>query len=146
MDEDETTNSSTQTVPNAELIKELLEMVNMFLHGSYWFMVISATLTKYQMPSLATATEQRGELCWGSAQMILLWVINVTGTVQLADIIQPKIGEEITAEDAVGKWDQVDKWLLKNLEKILEKVEGKKMSLEQLMRELVERQATYISD
>ena len=63
MDEEETTNSSTQNVANGELVRELLELVNIFLHASYWFMVISATLTKFKMSGLTKATKKRGKLC-----------------------------------------------------------------------------------
>ena len=119
----EDNDASTQT-PNlleAETITSILELANMFLHSSYWFLVLSITLTRLDLSGLAWAAKQRDLLCRESATTIYSWILGKGGKVQLADIAVPVLEEKEnpTAENLVKKWDQLDKWLETKMEQIL---------------------------
>ena len=143
---DDAKNDSTQTVPDAEATKELLELANMFLHSSYWFLMLSITLTRLDLSGLAWAAKQKDMVCREAAMTILSWIMETGGRVELADIARPRMGENITAEYAVRKWDHVDRWLERETEKMLEKAVEVNTGMEEMLRKILEtiRNLTFL--
>ena len=134
--------ASTQTPnhPEAETITSILELANMFLHSSYWFLVLSITLTRLDLSGLAWAAKQRDLLCRESATTIYSWILGKGGKIQLADIAVPVLEEKEnpTAENLVKKWDQLDKWLETKMEQILLTLgKGDDTGLEEMLRNLM---------
>ena len=132
--------ASTQTpnLPEAETITSILELANMFLHSSYWFLVLSITLTRLDLSGLAWAAKQRDLLCRESATTIYSWILGKGGKIQLADIAVPVLEENPTAENLVKKWDQLDKWLETKMEQILLTLgKGDDTGLEEMLRNLM---------
>ena len=134
--------ASTQTpnLPEAETITSILELANMFLHSSYWFLVLSITLTRLDLSGLAWAAKQRDLLCRESATTIYSWILGKGGKIQLADIAMPVLEEKEnpTAENLVKKWDQLDKWLETKMEQILLTLgKGDDTGLEEMLRNLM---------
>ena len=134
--------ASTQTpnLPEAETITSILELANMFLHSSYWFLVLSITLTSLDLSGLAWAAKQRDLLCRESATTIYSWILGKGGKIQLADIAVPVLEEKEnpTAENLVKKWDQLDKWLETKMEQILLTLgKGDDTGLEEMLRNLM---------
>ena len=134
--------ASTQTpnLPEAETITSILELANMFLHSSYWFLVLSITLTRLDLSGLAWAAKQRDLLCRESATTIYSWILGKGGKIQLADIAVPVLEEKEnpTAENLVKKWDQLDKWLETKMEQILLTLDkGDDTGLEEMLRNLM---------
>ena len=134
--------ASTQTpnLPEAETITSILELANMFLHSSYWFLVLSITLTRLDLSGLAWAAKQRDLLCRESATTIYSWILGKGGKIQLADIAVPVLEEKEnpTAENLVKKWDQLDKWLETKMEQILLTLgKGDDTGLEEMLRNLM---------
>ena len=141
-DNDVSKDDSTQTpnLPEAETITSILELANMFLHSSYWFLVLSITLTSLDLSGLAWAAKQRDLLCRESATTIYSWILGKGGKIQLADIAVPVLEEKEnpTAENLVKKWDQLDKWLETKMEQILLTLgKGDDTGLEEMLRNLM---------
>ena len=135
---DDAKNDSTQTVPDAEATKELLELANMFLHSSYWFLMLSITLTRLDLSGLAWAAKQKDMVCREAAMTILSWIMKSGGRVELADISRPRMRENMTAEYAVRKWDQVDRWLEMEIEKMVERAVEMNTGMEEMLRKILE--------
>ena len=131
---DDAKNDSTQTVPDAEATTELLELANMFLHSCYWFLMLSTTLTRLDLSGLAWAAKQKDMVCREAAMTILSWIMKSGGRVELADISRPRMRENMTAEYAVRKWDQVDRWLGRETENMLEKVVVINFRMQEMLR------------
>ena len=131
---------STQTIEAPDIdYFDLLNLANMFLHSSYWFLMLSITLTRLDLTGLAWAAKQKDTVCRESAMTILCWIMERGGRVELADIARPRMGGDLTAEYVVRKWDEVDRWLEKEMEKMVEKVEGIDSGLEDMLRNLLEK-------
>ena len=123
---DATKDDSTQTmdVPDAEVTKSILELANMFLHSSYWFLMLSITLNRLDLSGMAWAAKQKDIFCRESAMTIMSEVLDMGGRVELADIAKPRKEEDQTAEYVLRKWGQLDMWLETETEKILDKMAG----------------------
>ena len=70
---------------------------------------------------------------------ILSWIEETCGRMELADIARPRVGEEtnLTADYVMRKWDEVDRWLEKETEKVMEKVVGIDSGLEEMLRKVL---------
>ena len=139
---DGTKDDSTQTInpPDAETLISILELANMFLHCSYWMLMLSIALTRLDLSGLAWSAKQKDIVCREAATTIFAWILSKGGKVELADIAKPDFDDENqSAEYVLQKWDQLDKWLETKMEKILLAVEeGDTTGLKDMMIGLME--------
>ena len=139
---DDGKDDSTQTVNAPDFdTTELSILANMFMHSSYWFMMLSIILTGLDLTGLSWAAKQKDRVCRESAMTILSWIMERGNMVQLVDIARPRLGGsnlDLTAEYAVRIWDQLDRWLEKEVELIVEKLVGVDSVLEEMLRKILE--------
>ena len=103
---------------------ELLELVNVLLAASYQFLFLNSVSKNLTMAASNWYARKNDEKCRDSAVMILSWLKENGGYIQLADISQPKYEESDMAEEFVLKrWDEVAKWVESKIEKIKIKLE-----------------------
>merc|ERR1712142_917043 len=83
----DTKDDSTQTtnLPDSETIISILELANMFLHSSYWFLMLSIYLARLDLSGLAWAAKQKDIVCRESA---------TRSSDDLADIAMPVMEEK----------------------------------------------------
>ena len=138
----DTKDDATQTtnLPDSETIISMLELANMFLHSSYWFLMLSIYLARLDLSGLAWAAKQKDIVCRESATTIFSWILGKGGRVDLADIAMPVMEEkDPSAEYMVAKWDQLDKWMETKMEKIMATFGGgDNTGLEEILRDLLE--------
>lgn len=103
--------------------KELLSLVNVLLHASYQFIFLSSLSKTLKMPGTPWTTMKKDDKCRDGAVIILDWVKANSGYIELADISRPRFEEsEINSEFVFRRWDEVEKWIKRNIEETREKI------------------------
>ena len=109
---------------SAEHNYELLELVNVLLVASYQFLFLNSVSKNLTMAATNWSARKNDEKCRDSAVMILSWLTDNGGDIQLADISQPRYEEsDLAAEFVLKRWDEVEKWVQSKVEKIKTKLE-----------------------
>ena len=108
----------------AEHNYELLELVNALLIASYQFLFLNSVSKNLTLAATNWSARKNDEKCRDSAVMILGWLKENGGYIQLADISQPRYEEsDLAAEFVLKRWDEVEKWVQSKIEKIKSKLE-----------------------
>ena len=103
---------------------ELLELVNVLLVASYQFLFLNSVSKNLTMAATNWYARKNDEKCRDSAVMILSWIKETGGYIQLADLAQPRYEEsDLAAEFVMQRWDEVEKWVQSKIEQIKSKLE-----------------------
>ena len=141
---------STQTIEAPDIdYFDLLNLANMFLHSSYWFLMLSITLTRLDLTGLAWAAKQKDTICRESAMTILSWVMEKGGRMRMVDIVKPDYGkeEDFTAEYAVRIMANLDTWLVQGVREEMEMVVGKEIEgIEEVLRSVLDKHRGFYWD
>ena len=109
----------------SEINLDLLTLVNMLLHSSYQFFFLSSISRKLNLTGFAWATMLKENKCKDSALVLLDWINNHEGTLQLAEVAEPRfVPSDLSPEFVVTRWDEVEKWLKIKIDNIRDKVLG----------------------
>ena len=101
--------------------KELLSLVNVLLHASYQFLLLSSLSKSLKMSGSSWTTMKKDNKCRDGAVIILDWINANSGYVELADISRPRF-EEINSEFVLRRWDEVENWIKRNIDETREKI------------------------
>ena len=103
---------------------DLLTLVNMLMHSSYQFILLASISRKLKLRGFAWATRKKVKKYTDSVMMILDWINENGGSLELADVAVPRFEpSELTPLFVFTRWDEVEAWVKGNIEKIIAKVE-----------------------
>ena len=127
---------------------DLLTLVNMLMHSSYQFILLTSVSRKLKLKGFAWAARKKVKKYTDSAMMILDWINENGGSLDLADIAVPRFEpSEMTPLFVVTRWDQVEAWVKGNIENILAKVEESdsqnKMELMRMLNSILHQILSY---
>lgn len=103
---------------------DLLTLVNTLMHSSYQFILLTSVSRKLKLKGFAWATRKKVKKYTDSVLMVLDWINENGGFLELADVAVPRFEpSELTPLFVVTRWDEVEAWVKGNIESILDKVE-----------------------
>ena len=103
---------------------DLLTLVNTLMHSSYQFILLTSVSRKLKLKGFAWATRKKVKKYTDSVLMVLDWINENGGLLELADVAVPRFEpSELTPLFVVTRWDEVEAWVKGNIESILDKVE-----------------------
>ena len=100
------------------------------------------------MKGFAWATRKKVTKYTDSVMMILDWINDTGGSLELAEVAVPRFEpSELTPLFVVTRWDEVEAWVKGNIETILAKVEKsdspKKMELIRMLNSILDEILSY---
>ena len=127
---------------------DLLTLVNMLMHSSYQFILLTSVSRKLKLNGFAWASRKKVKKYTDSVMMILDWINENGGSLSLADVAVPRFEpSELTPLFVVTRWDEVEVWVKGNIEKILAKVEKSdshnKMELIRMLNSILDQILSY---
>ena len=127
---------------------DLLTLVNMLLHSSYQFILLASISRKLKLTGFTWATRKKVKKYTDSVMMILDWINDDGGSLELADIAVPRFEpSELTPLFVVTRWDDVEAWVKGDIKKILAKVEKSdshnKMELMSMLNSILDQILSY---
>ena len=109
---------------NGKINQDLLTLVNVILHASYQFLLLSVVSKELKMPRTDWIIMKKNEKCSDSVVEILSWISDNGGSLELADIVKPRFDEsKLNGEFVFQRWDEIEKWIESKIEEIIENVE-----------------------
>ena len=103
---------------------DLLTLVNTLMHSSYQFILLTSVSRKLKLKGFAWATRKKVKKYTDSVLMVLDWINENGGFLELADVAVPRFEpSKLTPLFVVTRWDEVEAWVKGNIESILDKVE-----------------------
>ena len=102
------------------MIRSLSVLANRFFHSAYWFSTLGLRFASFSLPNLKGNMKTRREISLDSAERILIFLTDslTRDAVQLADIAKPE--PNLSVDQAVTIVEDLDEWLLKDIEAALE--------------------------
>ena len=127
---------------------DLLTLVNMLMHSSYQFILLASISRKLKLKGFAWATRKKVKKYTDSVMMILDWINENGGSLELADVAVPRFEpSELTPLFVVTRWDEVEAWVKGDIEKIIAKVEKSdyhnKMELVRMLNSIMDQISSY---
>ena len=103
---------------------DLLTLVNMLMHSSYQFILLTSISRKLKLKGFAWATRKKVQKYTDSVLMILDWINDNGDSLELADVAVPRFEpSDLTQLFVVTRWDEVEAWVKGTIEKIRAKVD-----------------------